>query len=79
MNDGCFKTIDDVPKTAITLTIPAIMSAKTLVCTVPAATKANATKEACLGPVSEACPASIIRTHDDCVLFCDPDSGRYLI
>lgn len=79
VNDGCFKTIDDVPKTAITLTIPAIMSAKTLVCTVPAATKANATKEACLGPVSEACPASIIRTHDDCVLFCDPDSGRYLV
>ena len=79
VNDGCFKTINDVPKTAITLTIPAIMSAKTLVCTVPAATKANATKEACLGPVSEACPASIIRTHDDCVLFCDPDSGRYLV
>ena len=78
VNDGCFPTIDDVPKTAITLTIPAIMHAKTLVCTVPAKAKANAVKAACLGPVSEACPASIIRTHDDCVLFCDPDSGCYL-
>ena len=78
VNDGCFPTFDDVPKTAITLTIPAIMHAKTLVCTVPAKAKANALKDACLGPVSEACPASIIRTHDDCVLFCDPDSGCYL-
>jgi len=78
VNDGCFPTINDVPKTAITLTIPAIMHAKTLVCTVPAKAKANAVKAACLGPVSEACPASIIRTHDDCVLFCDPDSGCYL-
>ena len=78
VNDGCFPTIDDVPKTAITLTIPAIMHAKTLICTVPAKTKANAVKAACLGPISEACPASILRTHDDCVLFCDPDSGCYL-
>lgn len=78
VNDGCFPTIDDVPKTAITLTVPAIMHAKVLICTVPAKAKANAVKAACLGPVSEACPASIIRTHDDCVLFCDPDSGCYL-
>jgi len=78
VNDGCFPTIDDVPKTAITLTIPAIMHAKTLICTVPAKTKANAVKAACLGPVSEACPASILRTHGDCILFCDPDSGCYL-
>ena len=78
VNDGCFPTIDDVPKTAITLTIPAIMHAKTLICTVPARQKAEAVKNACLGPVSEACPASILRTHDDCVLFCDPDSGSYL-
>jgi glucosamine-6-phosphate deaminase len=55
-----------------------MMGAKTLVCTVPAASKAKAVEGACTGDISIDCPASIMRTHDDCVLFCDPDSGKYL-
>lgn len=78
VNDGCFAAPRDVPTHAVTLTIPAMMGAKTLVCTVPAASKAKAVEGACTGDISIDCPASIMRTHDDCVLFCDPDSGKYL-
>ena len=40
VNDGCFASLDQVPTHAITLTIPTLVSAKRLICTVPAATKA---------------------------------------
>ena len=79
VNDGCFAALEDVPTHAYTLTIPTLVRAPWLFCTVPAATKAEAVKNTVLGPVSERCPASILRTRPNAVLFCDPDSGRYLV
>ena len=78
VNDGCFPSIDDVPTHAITLTIPSLMAAKHMFCVVPAATKAEAVKNTVHGPITEDCPASILRTHSSAVLYCDADSGRYL-
>ena len=40
VHDGCFAALKDVPKTALTLTIPVLHSASSLVYTVPKATKA---------------------------------------
>ncbi|MBE6749840.1 MAG: glucosamine-6-phosphate deaminase [Ruminococcaceae bacterium] len=79
VNDGCFKAIDDVPKFALTLTIPALTRAKHMVCTVPAATKAWAVGRTVNGEISEECPATIMRKHDSAVMFCDSDSGRDLL
>ena len=78
VNDGCFPSIDDVPTHAITLTIPSLMAAKHMFCVVPATTKAEAVKNTVHGPITEDCPASILRTHSSAVLYCDADSGRYL-
>ena len=79
VNDGCFKTLSDVPKYAITLTIPTLVNAKQLICTVPAKTKANAVKNTVMGDISEKCPASIMRRHDDAVMYCDSDSGSGIL
>lgn len=79
VNDGCFRTINDVPTHAITLTIPSLMAAKYLFCVVPAATKAEAVKNTVNGPICEECPASIMRTHGGAILYCDADSGRYIV
>ena len=79
VNDGCFAALADVPTHAYTLTIPTLVRAPWLFCTVPAPTKAEAVKNTVLGPVTERCPASILRTRENAVLFCDPDSGRYLV
>lgn len=76
VHDGCFATLDDVPTHALTLTIPAIMAAPHLICTVPGPQKCAAVTATCQGPVSTACPASILRTHADCTLFCDAQSGK---
>ena len=78
VNDGCFPAIDDVPTHAITLTIPSLLAAKYMFCVVPAATKAEAVKNTVYGPISENCPASIMRTHSAAILYCDADSGKYL-
>lgn len=75
VHDKCFETLDDVPKYALTLTVPALMSAKHLVCTVPAPTKAQAVKAMLTGPIGEVCPATALRNHADAVMFLDADSA----
>ena len=78
VNDGCFPTLNDVPTHALTLTIPTLLAAKHMFCVVPAATKANAVKNTVNGPITEDCPASILRRHPSATLYCDADSGAYI-
>ncbi|NMB24642.1 MAG: glucosamine-6-phosphate deaminase [Firmicutes bacterium] len=78
VNDGCFPTIDDVPKTALTLTIPAVMSADTIYCMVPGPTKTAAVKETVEGEISTSCPATILRRHDAAILYVDRDAAATL-
>ena len=79
VNDGCFASIDDVPKTAITLTIPALIKAKYMFCTVPAETKRAAVNSTINSIISTDCPATILRNHPNAVLYCDICSGRDLV
>lgn len=80
VNDGCFASLDEVPHTALTLTVPTLFHADHLFCSVPAATKADAVfhtvtdKEIC-----EKCPATIMRRHAHAVLYCDADSGSRIL
>ena len=78
VHDGCFKALEDVPTHAFTLTIPALMAAQHHFCVVPAPTKAAAVCETINGPISEACPATILRTAPDATLYCDSDSASKL-
>ncbi len=78
VNDGCFESIDMVPAHSITLTIPALFSGTNIICTVPFKRKANAVKEAILGPVTEKCPASILRLHSSVKIVLDRDSSSLI-
>lgn len=78
VNDGCFRTIDEVPTHALTLTIPTLFNVKSIFCVVPAATKAEAVRNTVNGPVAESCPASILRRHDKAILYTDADSAALL-
>lgn len=79
VHDGCFPNFDSVPQYALTLTVPALMSARYLVCTVPAPTKANAVKAMLNGEYGEACPATALRKHDGAKMFLDKDSASLVI
>lgn len=73
VNDGCFVSLEDVPRFAITLTIPALVAGRRLVCTVPGRRKHDALRRMVSGPVSTECPASILRNHENCTVFVDND------
>lgn len=75
VHDGCFPNLDAVPKFAVTLTVPALVQARYMICTVPAATKANAVQAMLEGPYGECCPATALRKHSGAVMFLDADSG----
>ena len=78
VNDGCFAKLDDVPKTAITLTVPTLFAGDHLFCIVPAKTKANAVRATLCGEIGEACPATVLRRHASAVLYLDGDSSALL-
>lgn len=78
VNDGAFPRFEDVPRTAVTMTIPTIMRAKTIVAIVPGPRKAEAVKNMLQGPIVTACPASVLRRHADCALFLDSASAGKL-
>lgn len=78
LREGWFPTLDDVPKEAISLTVPAIMRCKEIISVVPDLRKATAVKNALEGPISTDCPASILRTHPNATVFLDTNSASKL-
>lgn len=78
VNDGCFPALEDVPATAITLTLKVFREARHLSGVVPAKTKAQAVRDTLQGPISTACPATLMRRHPSARLFLDPDSASLL-
>lgn len=79
VHDGCFAAIDEVPKYALTLTVPTLAKPAYQFCVVPAATKADAVKHTVCGEIGAHCPATVLRTLPHAVLYCDRDSGKYLL
>jgi glucosamine-6-phosphate deaminase len=78
VHDGAFASLEDVPKQALSLTIPVFMRTARIVAVVPGSAKARAVRAALEGPVTEACPASILRRHVGATLFLDRDSSALL-
>lgn len=79
VHDGCFQNLMEVPHEALTLTVPALVGAERIFCMVPAATKAAAVEKVVLGEIRETVPASILRMHQNAVMYVDSDSGRKLL
>lgn len=78
VREGHFPNLEAVPPYALTLTIPALCSARRMICIAPERRKAEAVKNALKGPVSTACPASFLRRQKHCTLLLDRDSASLL-
>ena len=79
VGEGHFKSLADVPTHAITLTIPALLAAKRVLCIVPEARKADAVYAALKLPISEDCPGSILRRMPHARLYLDRDSAAKIL
>ncbi|HXQ90252.1 MAG TPA: 6-phosphogluconolactonase [Acidimicrobiales bacterium] len=78
VHEGHFPDIGAVPGRALTATIPALLRARTVLAVVPERRKAEPVRAALTGPLSTACPASVLRTRDNAALFLDPGSASLL-
>ena len=78
LGEGWFPSLEAVPKEAITLTIPAIMNCKAISCVVPDHRKARAVYHTLNSEISTDCPATILRTHPETILFLDTPSASQL-
>jgi glucosamine-6-phosphate deaminase len=74
VHDGTFGSLDEVPRRAITLTIPALVSAAHMFCVVPGRLKRAAVSCTLRGPITADCPASILRRHQDATLYLDVEA-----
>jgi len=78
LGEGWFKTLEDVPKQAISMSIQQIIKSSCLVVSVPDKRKAEAAKAALEGPVTNLCPASILQQHKNCKIFLDENAASLL-
>ena len=79
VNDGCFASLDLVPTHAISITIPGLFAGKYIYGMVPGKTKANAVYHTATDKIATDCPATILRKHENAVLYIDTDSGSRLL
>lgn len=79
LGEGWFKSFEEVPQKAISMTCNQIMKAEYIICTVPDERKAQAVLD-CFGDdkISNMHPASLLKKHDQCYVFLDKDSASLL-
>jgi len=76
--EGWFKTLEDVPKRAISMSVKQIMKSAHIICIVPERRKAKAVKACLEGEIGPMVPASILRRHPQCLLFLDKEAASLL-
>jgi len=73
-----YPSLESVPRRAITLTIPAILSAREIYTIVPGPQKAEAVKKMWEGPIDPSCPSSALRLHRLVKIYLDANSAEKL-
>ncbi len=80
MGEGWFKTIDDVPAQAVSMTAYQIMQCKKIVSCVPYKVKAEAiTNTLKADKTDNMVPATLLKEHSDFVLYVDEDSASGIV
>lgn len=76
--EGWFKSLEDVPTRAISMSIRQILTAREILALVPGHRKAQAVKACFEGAIHPEAPASILRTHRAATVFLDKESAALL-
>ena len=77
-NARFFRSIDEVPRQAISMGIGTIMDARKIVLLASGAGKADAVAKSIEGPITEDVPASILQKHPDCTFILDEEAASKL-
>ena len=76
--EGWFASLDEVPTTAISMSVQQIMKSEAVICTVPDERKARAVKQCFEGEISPMHPASILRNHPRAYVYLDEPAASLL-
>ena len=79
VREGWFSSLEEVPRQAISATVPQILSCRTIVSIVPHKVKAEAVRNTLEAPaVTNLIPATALREHPRWYLYLDADSASLL-
>lgn len=78
IGEGWFKNVDETYKQAISMTCPQIMKCNTIISVVPYKVKAEAVYNTLTRELTPEVPATLLKEHADCTLYCDADSAALL-
>ncbi len=78
IGEGWFKNVEETYKQAISMTCQQIMKCKTVICAVPYAVKAEAIRLTLENDLTPDVPATLLKQHSDCTVYCDADSAAQL-
>jgi glucosamine-6-phosphate deaminase len=78
LGEGWFDSFEDVPKQAISMTVPQIVKSGAIVLSVSDTRKAQALKDTLEGPVTPHVPASILQNHGASFLYADTAAASLL-
>ena len=78
LGEGWFRSIEEVPQKAISMSVKQILKSKNIICSVPGERKAEAVKHTLENEISNLYPSTILRTHHHCSLFIDDKSASSL-
>ncbi|MFF0341504.1 glucosamine-6-phosphate deaminase [Kribbella sp. NPDC004875] len=75
VGEGHFPDVDAVPPTAISLTVPALLSARVVQVVAPEQRKAAAVRNTLTLPIDASCPSTILRRTPNATLYLDANSA----
>ena len=78
VGEGWFKNVEETYKQAISMTCPQIMKCKTIISVVPYKVKAEAIYKTLTSDLTPYVPATLLKNHADCTVYCDSDSASML-
>ena len=78
IGEGWFKNVDETYKQAISMTCAQIMKCKSIISVVPYKVKAEAIYKTVTCDLTPEVPATLLKEHADCTIYCDADSASML-
>lgn len=78
LGEGWFKSFEEIPEKAISMSIQQILKSEYIICSVPDKRKADAVQKVIRGEVTPQVPASILKNHRNTFLYLDRNSGSLM-
>jgi len=79
VNEGWFKSVEEVPSKAVTMTPWQIMQCKSVISCVPHKAKAISVRNTLINKLTDIVPATLLKQHNDFHLYLDVNSASEII